>query len=328
MKEKGDRNMHDSVITSAPFSGLNRSTKGRKLAQYIKNNWMLYLLLLLPFAYFVVFKYAPMYGVLIAFKNYNIFDGVWASPWNNFDTFKEIFAMPDFWNALRNTFLLNALDLVVGFPAPIILAVMLGEIRLMWFKKATQTILYLPHFLSWVIIGSIALQLFAPESGLVNMALNRIGVSSIPFLNDKYMWIVTYVVLGLWQSIGWNTILYLAAIAGINPELYEAAEMDGAGRLRRIWHVTLPGIRATIVILLILAVGRMTQIGFDRPYVLSNYFVTETADVISTFVFRLGIQNFQYSIATAVGLFQSVVGLVFLLVTNYIADKLGEQGIW
>ncbi|HEX2945801.1 MAG TPA: ABC transporter permease subunit [Clostridia bacterium] len=289
---------------------------------------MLYLLLLTPFAYFVIFKYAPMYGVLIAFKDYNIFEGVWASEWNNFETFIEIFSMPDFWNAFRNTFVLNTLDLVVGFPAPIILAIILGELKIMWFKRATQTILYLPHFLSWVIIGSIALQLLAPESGLVNIVLNKIGISSIPFLNDKYLWVGTYVVLGLWQSIGWNTIIYLAAISGINPELYEAAEMDGAGRLSRIWHITLPGIRPTIVILLILAVGRMSQIGFDRPYVLSNYFVTETADVISTFVYRLGIQNFQYSIATAVGLFQSVIGLVFLLVTNYIADRLGEQGIW
>lgn len=323
--------MSDTTVFTPPYAGIPtgyKASRKRKLKTYIQNYWILYLFLMLPTAYFLIFKYAPMYGVLIAFKDYNIFQGVWASQWNNFATFREIFSMPDFWNAFRNTFVLNSLDMIIGFPAPIILAVILSEVRVHWFKKTSQTVLYLPHFLSWVIIGSIALQLFAPESGLVNMALNKIGLSSIPFLNDKYMWIGTYVVLGVWQGIGWNTIIYLAAIAGINQELYEAAGMDGAGRLRKIWHVTLPGIKPTITILLILAVGRMSQIGFDRPYVLSNYFVSETADVISTFVFRLGIQNFQYSIATAVGLFQSVIGLAFLLVTNYIAEKLGEQGIW
>jgi putative aldouronate transport system permease protein len=305
-----------------------KSLKKIKRNSYIRNNWMLYLFMLPPILYYAVFKYAPMYGILIAFKDYNIFQGVWSSPWNNFGTFKEIFTMPDFWNAFKNTFVLNFLDMIVSFPAPIFLAIMLGEIKINWFKKSSQTIMYLPHFLSWVIIGSIALQLLAPESGLVNMALNKFGISSVPFLNDKWVWLGTYVFLGLWQSVGWNTIIYLAAIAGINQELYEAAVVDGAGRLRKIWHITLPGIKPTIIILLILAVGRMSQIGFDRPYTVGNSLVMEFSDVISTFVYRLGIQNFQYTIATAVGLFQSVIGLVFLLSTNYIAEKFGEQGIW
>jgi putative aldouronate transport system permease protein len=305
-----------------------KSNKSRKHSVYIKNNWMLYLFMLLPAAYFATFKYAPMYGILIAFKDYNIFQGVWASPFNNFGTFKDIFSMPDFWNAFKNTFVLNSLDMVIGFPAPILLAVILSEIRIEWFKKTSQTTLYLPHFLSWVIIGSIALQLFAPESGLANLTLNKLGLASVPFLNDKWVWLGTYVFLGLWQSVGWNMIIYLAAIAGINQELYEAAGIDGAGRIRKIWHITLPGIKPTIIILLILAVGKMSSIGFDRPFVIGNSLVMEFSDVISTFVYRLGIQNFQYSIATAVGLFQSVIGLVFLLVTNYIAEKFGEQGIW
>ena len=323
--------MPDSITISEPHARLSanpKEIKRRKSRTYLRNNWMLYLFLLLPIAYFLTFKYAPMYGVLIAFKDYNIFQGVWSSPFNNLQTFKDIFSMPDFWNAFKNTFVLNTLDMIVGFPAPIILAIILSEIKLLWFKKSTQTILYLPHFLSWVIIGSIALQLFAPESGLVNLVLNKLGLASIPFLNDKYVWLGTYVTLGVWQGIGWNTILYLAAIAGINTELYEAAVMDGAGRLRKIWHITLPGIKPTIIILLILAVGRMSQIGFDRPFTIGNPLVMEFSDVISTFVYRLGIQNFQYSVAAAVGLFQSVIGLVFLLVTNYIAEKFGEQGIW
>ena len=236
--------------------------------------------------------------------------------------------MPQFIQALRNTFLLNFLDLLFGFPAPIILAILLSETKIPLFKKVSQTVLYLPHFLSWVIIGSISLQLFAPESGLVNIILGKLGFEAVPFLTDPTVWLGTYVVLGIWQNVGWGTIIYLAAIAGINQELYEAAVVDGASRLRKIWHITLPGLKPTIIILLILQMGRMLQIGFDRPYVIGNNYVMQYADVISTFVYRIGLKSFQFTIATAVGLFQSVVGLIFLLVTNYIADKVGEQGIW
>lgn len=322
--------MPDSMPSPRPLTGAvgQRTGKNKRSGTYIRNHWPLYLFLVLPIAYFLLFKYAPMYGILIAFKDYNIFQGVWASPWNNFATFREIFSMPDFWNAFKNTFVLNGLDLVIGFPAPIILAVILSEIKVMRFKKISQTILYLPHFLSWVIIGSIALQLFAPESGLINLVIMKFGGSSIPFLTDKWVWLGTYVFLGLWQSIGWNMIIYLAAIAGINQELYEAAVVDGAGRLRKIWHITLPGIKPTIIILLIFAVGKITQIGFDRPFTVGNSLVLEFSDVISTYVYRIGIQNFQYTVATAVGLFQSVIGLVFLIITNYIAERFGEQGIW
>lgn len=306
----------------------SRALKANKFRTYMRNNYVLYLLLVLPLSYFLLFRYAPMYGILVAFKDYNIFEGVWASPWIGLDAFKEIFAMPQFLTALRNTFLLNFLDLVVGFPAPIVLAIILSEISVLWFKKLSQTILYLPHFLSWVIIGSISLQLFAPESGIINATLMKLGLNTIPFLTDPATWLVTYTIMGVWQSIGWNTIIFLAAIAGINQELYEAAVVDGAGRLRKIWHITLPGLKPTIIILLILSVGRMVQIGFDRPYTIGNNLVMQYAEVISTFVYRIGLQSFQFTIATAVGLFQSIVGLVFLLTTNYIADKIGEQGIW
>ncbi len=316
-------NQNVSTITIS-----NRALKANKFKSYMRNNYVLYLLLLLPTAYFLIFRYAPMYGILVAFKDYNIFQGVWESPWIGFDAFIEIFSMPQFITALRNTFLLNFLDLIVGFPSPIILAIILSELKLLWFKKVSQTVLYLPHFLSWVIIGSISLQLFAPESGLVNSVLVKMGAEPVPFLTDPVTWLGTYTLMGVWQSIGWNTIIFLAAIAGINAELYEAAVVDGAGRLRKIWHITLPGLKPTIIILLILSVGRMVQIGFDRPYTIGNNLVLQFSDVISTFVYRIGLQSFQFTIATAVGLFQSVVGLVFLLTTNYIAGKVGEQGIW
>lgn len=300
----------------------------RKFATYMRNNYILYLFLLPPAIYFIIFKYIPMFGVIIAFKDFNIFEGVMKSKWIGFSAFKEIFAMEDFWQVLRNTFTLNLLDLVFGFPLPIIIAILLNEIKITWFKKVTQTVLYLPHFLSWIVIGGLALELFATDTGFINIALQKFGLSQIPFLSNKWWWLFTYVLLGIWQSAGWNTIIYLAAITGINPELYEAAAIDGATRSQRIWHVTLPSIKPTIVIMLILNLGRMVSIGFDRPYVLGNNMVMEFSDVISTFVYRVGLQSGQYTIATAVGLFQSVIGMIFLLTANYAAQKIGEQGIF
>lgn len=305
-----------------------KNRKIRNLLSYFKQYYLLYVFLILPIAYFITFKYIPMYGVLIAFKDYNMFEGIWRSPWNNFATFKEIFAMKEFYRALRNTFLLNALDLAAGFPAPIILAIILSELKNKVYKRISQTILYLPHFLSWIVIGSLAIQLFSAHSGLVNVLLERLGFKPINFLTEKGPWLITYVLSGVWQSAGWNAIIYLAAIAGINPELYEAATVDGAGRLKKIWHITLPCIKPTIIILLILNIGRIAQIGFDRPYAMGNHLVNEVSDVISTFVYRVGLRSGRFSTATAVGFFQSVVGMVFLIVANYVADKFGEQGIW
>jgi putative aldouronate transport system permease protein len=269
-----------------------------------------------------------MYGVNIAFKEYNMFAGVAKSPWIGFENFKEIFGMKDFSLALRNTLFLNVMDLVFGFPSPIILAILLNELRIVKVKKIAQTLLYLPHFLSWVIIGGMVLQIFAPTTGIVNAIIIKMGGTNIPFLIDKWYWLFTYTGIGIWQSAGWGTIIYLAAITGINEELYEAAEVDGAGRIRKIWHITLPGIRPTIVILLILNVGRMMNIGFERPYTIGNVLVRDFSEVLSTFVYRIGIQSMRFSIATAAGVFQSVVGLVLLLITNSVAKRFGEQGVW
>ncbi|WP_248924207.1 ABC transporter permease [Paenibacillus hamazuiensis] len=294
---------------------------------YISRYWQLYALLALPVLYFAVFKYGPMYGVTIAFKDFNFFQGINKSPWNGLATFRDIFQMPTFYTALRNTFMLNFLDLLVSFPAPIILAVMLNELRIRWFKKLSQTILYLPHFISWIIIGGIVYQVFATKTGIVNILLGKMGIEPVPFLSDKYDWLITYLGTGIWQSAGWGTIIYLAAMTGINQELYEAAESDGAGRLARIWHITLPGIKPTIIVLLLLRLGEMVQIGFDRPYVLGNVQVSEFSEVLSTFVYKMGMQNGNYSLATGVGFFQAVVGLVFILTSNYISKKTTDQGI-
>lgn len=298
---------------------------------YFKQHWTLYFLLLFPLAYVIIFKYTPMTYIQIAFKKYNIIQSVWEMEWaenHGFEYFIKAFSNRDFLYALRNTLMLNLLDLVVGFPAPIILAIVLNELVFKKFKRVTQTIAYMPHFLSWIIISGLALQLFAPTNGLVNIIINKLGFKSIPFLNSSTHWVWTYVLLGVWQSVGWNTIIYLAAITGISPELYEAASVDGASRIRKIWHITLPGLRPTIIVLLILSLGRILGSDFDRPYALGNKLVSDVSNVISTFVYTNGIRGLQFSLTTAVGLFQSVVGVIFIFGANYIASKFGERGIW
>ena len=308
----------------------NKGAK-RNMKAYMKRYWQLYALLALPIIYLIVFKYAPMIYIQIAFKKYSIVQSVWEIPWakkHGFEYFIKAFKNKDFLYALRNTVCLNLLDLLLGFPAPIIFALILNELCFKNFKRVVQTIAYMPHFLSWVIISSLALQLFAPNGGLINMLIKDLGGEAIPFLNESKHWVGTYIGLGIWQSFGWNSIVYLAAIAGINPELYEAASVDGAGRFRKMWHITLPGIRPTIVVLLIMNLGNILGSSFDRPFALQNNLVMNVADVLSTFVYRTGIKGLQFSLTTAVGLFQSVVGVFFLLMANWISRKLGERGIW
>ena len=305
--------------------------KNGAFGPYIKRYWQLYALLALPVIYLLVFKYAPMIYIQIAFKKYKLNMSVWEMPWaknNGFEYFIKAFGSKDFRLALRNTIRLNLLDLIVGFPAPIIFALILNELPFPKFKKTVQTIAYMPHFLSWVIISSLALQLFAPGDGLVNMVIEKVTGQSVPFLNDEGHWIGTYIGVGVWQSFGWNSIVYLAAIAGINQELYEAASVDGAGRFRKMWNVTLPCIRPTIVVLLIMNLGNILGGGFDRPFAMSNNLVLRVSEVIATYVYKTGIKGLQFSLTTAVGLFQSVVGVFFLLMANWLSRKLGERGIW
>lgn len=298
---------------------------------YIKRYWQLYALLFLPMLYLVIFKYVPMTYIQIAFKKYKINKSVWEMPWADnfgFKYFIDAFSNPDFMDALRNTVVLNVLDLAIGFSIPIIFALILNELRFPKFKRVVQTIAYMPHFLSWVIIYGLALQMFAPTNGLVNQVINNMGGESIHFLDQPVQWIFTYIFLGIWQSFGWNSIVYLAAIAGINPELYEAAAVDGAGRWRKMWHITLPGIKSTIVILLIMNLGNILGSGFDRPFALQNNLVMDVAEVLSTFVYKNGILGLKFSLTTAIGFFQSIICVIFLLLANWISRKLGERGIW
>ena len=288
----------------------------------------LYLMLILPVAYFVIFKYGPLYGITAAFKDYNIFKGLAGSPWAGFKYFKELFNTPGFFKAFANTLILNIGELVFTFPIPIIIAILLNELVNEKLSKAVEQIMYLPHFLSTVIIAGIFYQIFAP-SGIVNNVVTSIfKCDPIPFLTNNNLWRVTYWMSSVWDGAGYGMIVYLAAIGGINKELYDAAYIDGAGRFKRIWHVTLPQIRSTIVTILIMNTGRVVSIGFEKPYFMRNVLVEEASDVISLYTYRLGLQSGRYDFATAVGLFQSVIALVMVLTVNKIAKKLGEEGLF
>lgn len=293
----------------------------------MKKNWQLYALMLLPMIFILVFKYGAYGGLTIAFKDYKVAKGYAGSEWVGMEIFQKIFSHREFGKAVRNTLLLNILDLIFSFPMPIILALILNEIRCKWFKKVTQTLLYLPHFLSWVIIGALAYQLFSASNGVVNTLLSNMGASPIPFLQDDTWWLITYILIGVWQSMGWGTIIYLAAITGVNPELYEAAKVDGAGRWKQCLHVTLPCIRSTIVTLLIMNLGKVMQGSFERIFALTNAKVTEYTTMIPVLVYRWGIESGKFSEATALGLFQSVIGMFLVLLADYIAKRLGEDGL-
>ncbi|MBB3111633.1 putative aldouronate transport system permease protein [Paenibacillus phyllosphaerae] len=298
-----------------------------RASTYFIRYWQLYALLVLPLIYFAIFKYGPMYGIQIAFKEFNFFQGIHGSEWIGFDAFREVFQNQEFYKTLRNTLMLNFLDLLVSFPAPLFLAIMLYELKSKAFRKVSQTILYVPHFISWVIIGGIVYQVFGTQSGMINNMITALGFDAVPFLTEKTHWLFTYLATGVWQSAGWGTILYLAALTGINGELFEAADMDGANRLQRIWYITLPSLKTTIVTLLIINLGHIMTIGFERPYVIGNLAVRDYSDVLSTFVYRVGMESGQYTLATVVGLFQAVVGLIFVLGANYASKKLADESI-
>lgn len=297
------------------------------LAFYMKKNWQLYVLILLPMLFIFVFKYGAYGGLTIAFKDYKVAKGFAGSDWAGFEIFQKIFAHRDFGKAVKNTLFVNVLDLALSFPMPIILALLLNEIRVKWFKKVSQTLLYLPHFLSWVIIGALAYQLFSVSNGVINALIANAGASPIPFLQEDTWWLITYLLIGVWQTMGWGTIIYLAAITSVSPDLYEAARVDGAGRWMQCWHVTLPCIRSTIVTLLIMNLGKLMQGSFERIYALMNPKANEYTTMIPVLVYRWGIESGKFSDATALGLFQSIIGLILVLASDFIAKRLGEDGL-
>ena len=263
----------------------------------------------------------------MAFQNYNIFDGIWKSEFTGLDIFRKIMKSQQFWNSIRNTLILNLGTLAVSFPLTIILSLILNELRSMKFKRVSQSLLYLPHFISWVVVAGIAQNLFNLSNGTVNKVLETAGLEAIPFLSDEGWWVFTYILCNVWKEIGWGTIIYLAALTGVDESLYEAAYLDGATRLQRVWYITLPLIKSVAVTMLILNVSKMMSIGLDAPLLLGNSKVMAISEVISTYVYRLGIVSARYDQATAIGLFQSLVNILILVVVDRIAKAMGEEGI-
>ncbi len=300
----------------------------RTFGSYMRRYWPLYVMLILPTAFCLLFKYWPMTGLVMAFKNFKMMRGIWGSEWNGLANFEYLFSRSESIGVILQTLKLNLLDLVFGFTMPIILSILLNEVRSKAFKRITQTVIYLPHFLSWVIIASMFIMLLRTETGILNVFAANLGGSKVPYLEDNGLWEIVYIFIGVWQSMGWGTIIYLAAITGISAELYEAATVDGAGRFAKIWHITLPGIRSTIVTLLIMNLGRILGSSFERVNSLSNpYVVMKSANVISTYIYRVGLANGKYHYATAMGLFQNVIGIILILISDRVAKSMGENGL-
>ncbi len=292
----------------------------KKVKWNFKANWMLYLMLAPAVIVTVLFMYIPMYGIVIAFQDYNPAFEFLGSPWVGLKWFEFVFQMPDFKYIMRNTIIIAAGKLILNQVIPILFALMLNEVRNKYIKKSVQTLVYLPHFFSWVIVSGIFIDLLSTD-GLVNQFLGCFGISPIFFLGSNEYFQGTMIVTDVWKEFGWNSILYLAAISGINPELHEAACLDGAGRFQRIWHVTLPGMRGTIILLLILNLSNILNAGFDQIFNLYNPAVYRTGDIIDTFVYRMGLEQAQFSLSTAVGLFKSLIGLVLIILSRRIAYK-------
>lgn len=296
--------------------------------QYMKQHKWLYIMLLPGLLYFILFKYVPMGGLVIAFKDYSPFRGIWGSEWVGFAQFKKFFDTPDFFRLLRNTLGISLLQLVLYFPAPIILSLFLNEVRHSGYKRLVQTLVYVPHFVSWVIVASLTYQLFNVTDGVVNVIYRAVTGGTFDILSKSSTFWGLIVGQDIWREAGYGTIIYLAALAGVDQEMYEAARVDGAGRWRLMWHITLPAIKGTIIMMLILRVGGLLNTGYEQIFLMRNDLNIEMADVFDTYIYTRGIQNGQYSFSSAAGMFKSIVGLILVLGSNKIAKMAGESGIY
>ncbi|MDG0810389.1 ABC transporter permease [Cohnella rhizosphaerae] len=306
--------------------GINRRLQpiGRDL---LRNRW-LYLMMVPGLLYYMIYHYVPMGGLIIAFKDYNMGDGIWGSRWTGFDNFVTVFSSPDFPQLLRNTLLISVYRIVFNMVPDLLLALMLNEIRAQWFKRIVQSVTYGPYFLSWVIVYGLVFSFLAPDSGLISTGWRELTGQSISLLTDKAFFRPLLLITDFWKNTGFGAIIYLAALSSINKELYEAAVVDGAGRWRQLWNITLPGVRDVFILLLILRVGTILDAGFEQIYIFLNARVTEVGDIIDTWVFRRGLEQLDFSVATAVGFFKSVIGFILVLSANRLAKKFGGSGIW
>ncbi|MBF0787107.1 MULTISPECIES: sugar ABC transporter permease [unclassified Streptococcus] len=307
---------------------LEKATKNRqKWLKDVKKNIPFLLMLAVPLIFLIIFSYGPMYGVLIAFKKFTPRLGILGSHWNNFAHFKKMFSDFLFLRAIKNTLIISFLKILIGFPAPILLAILLSELKFIRFKKIAQTISYLPYFLSWVVIAAMMIEVFSPQRGIVNAVIGFFGVRPINFLSEESTFVSMLIMSDIWQSIGYGSIVYLAAITGVNPALYEAADLDGASRIQRIRYVTIPSIMPVILVMFLLRIGSVLQAGFDQVLNLYNPAVYNVADIIDTYVYRVGLIGFNFDYSTAVGLFQNAVGLVLVVFSNLLIKKLTGRKI-
>ncbi|TKH42115.1 sugar ABC transporter permease [Paenibacillus sp. FSL R10-2782] len=321
-------------VSSVPSPNMKPNMKMKKNNRTTENllrmqkHKLLYLMVLPGLVYFIIFKYFPMGGLVIAFQDYQAFLGITGSPWVGMKHFIRLFTEPTFFMLLRNTLVLFALNIVIFFPLPIILALMLNEVRKLVFKNIIQTIIYIPHFMSWVIIVSISYVFLTVDGGVLNEMIAALGGEKISFLTSQEWLRTVYMGQVIWKELGWSTIIYLSAITVVDTQLYEAAEMDGAGRLRKTWHVTLPAIRPVIITLLILKIGSTLDLGFEHMYLLLNSLNREVAEIFDTYIYTAGLKNGQLSFSTTVGLFKGVVGLILIMGSNRLAKKFGEDGVY
>ena len=288
----------------------------------------MYLMLVPAIAFYVIFCYVPMYGATMAFKDFNPMMGIWDSPWVGFEHFEQLFALDKFYSVLWNTISISVIRLIFGFPFPIIVALMLNEVRSKKLKQGIQTAIYIPNFISWVVLGGIMVNLLSTDSGIVNGIIKALGFEPIGFLADDRYFVGTMVVSMIWKTFGYNTIIYLAALTAVDPQLYEAATVDGAGRWKQLFHITLPCIMSTIVVMFIMRIGSLMQAGFEQIFVLYNPGVYGVADIIDTYVYRIGLQEGKFELAAAVGLFKSVINFVLIIIANKIARMAGEEGVY
>ncbi len=316
-----------SVLPGLDKNAIRKKARARTLAGIVRNKW-LYIMSIPGLLYFIIFKYLPMGGIIIAFQDYQPFLGIANSPWVGLKHFERLFTEPTFFMLLGNTLLLFALNLFIFFPIPIILALMLNEVKNKYFKSGIQTIIYIPHFMSWVIIVSICYVFLAQDGGAINAVIAALGGEKIPFLTDGTWSRIVYILQVIWKEMGWSTIIYLAAVTAVDPGLYEAAKMDGASRLRQIWHVTLPAIRPVIITMLILKIGHTLDLGFEHLYLLVNSINRNFMEIFDTYVYTAGMKNGQLSFSTAVGLFKGIVGLILVMGSNRLAKKFGEEGLY
>ncbi|WP_100406458.1 ABC transporter permease [Bacillus solitudinis] len=307
---------------------ITKAEKRAVLKKRILKNKLIYLMILPGLVYFFIYKYVPMYGLIISFQDYKPYLGITGSEWVGLKHFERLFTSPEFWMIFKNTLVLFALQIIVFFPIPIIFSLMLNEVRHMFFKRTVQTLIYIPHFMSWVVIVSIGYVILTLDGGFINGMLEALGFQKVNFLMNADWFRPIYILQVIWREAGWGTIIFLAAIAAVDPQLYEAAKMDGANRFRQMWHITLPAIRSVIVVLLILKIGDVLELGFEHVYLLLNASNREVAEIFDTYVYTAGLKQGQFSYSTAVGFFKGIVGLVLVIGANKLAKKAGEEGIY